>query len=66
MVTVAPPMKEPHVQRLANRPLVLADAAIVLLILGLATDVGIFGWVLAILLGAYVVVAIARADDLAK
>ena len=38
----------------------LAAAAIVLLILGLATDVGIFGWVLAILVGGYVVAALMR------
>jgi hypothetical protein len=41
----------------------LAAAAIVLLILGLATDVGIFGWILAILLGAYVVMAFVRARE---
>ena len=36
---------------------ILALLAIVLLLLGLATDVGLFGWVLAILVGAYVVAA---------
>jgi len=37
---------------------VIAVIAIVLLVLGLATDVGLFGWVLAIILGAYVVAAL--------
>ena len=36
---------------------ILAAIAIVLLLLGLATDVGLFGWVLAIIVGAYVVAA---------
>jgi uncharacterized membrane protein YkgB len=36
---------------------ILAVIAIVLLLLGLATDVGLFGWVLAIIVGAYVVAA---------
>jgi hypothetical protein len=40
-----------------NVLLALAVAAIVLLVLGLATDVGIVGWVLAILVGAYVIAA---------
>ena len=37
---------------------VIAVIAIVLLVLGLATDVGLIGWVLAIILGAYVVAAL--------
>ena len=37
---------------------VLAVLAIVLLVLGLATDIGLIGWVLALLLGAYVVAAL--------
>jgi hypothetical protein len=37
---------------------VIAVIAIVLLVLGLATDVGLFGWVVAIILGAYVVAAL--------
>jgi hypothetical protein len=37
---------------------IVAALAIVLLVLGLATDVGLFGWVLAIILGAYVVAAL--------
>ena len=37
---------------------VIAAIAIVLLVLGLATDIGLFGWVLALLLGAYVVAAL--------
>lgn len=37
---------------------VIAVLAIVLLVLGLATDLGLFGWVLAIILGAYVVAAL--------
>lgn len=37
---------------------VIAVIAIVLLVLGLATDVGLFGWVLAIILSAYVVAAL--------
>jgi hypothetical protein len=36
---------------------VIAVIAIVLLVLGLATDIGLFGWVLALILGAYVVAA---------
>jgi hypothetical protein len=39
---------------------VIAVIAVVLLILGLATDVGLFGWVLAIILGAYVIAAFVR------
>ena len=39
---------------------VLAAIAIVLFILGIATDVGLFGWVLAIILGAYVITAFVR------
>jgi hypothetical protein len=38
--------------------MVMAVIAIVLLALGLATDLGPFGWVLALILGAYVVVAL--------
>jgi hypothetical protein len=38
----------------------IAVIAVVLLVLGLATDVGLFGWVLALILGAYVVVAFVR------
>jgi hypothetical protein len=44
---------------------VLAVIALVLLVLGLATDIGLFGWVLAIILGAYVVVAFVRARRVA-
>jgi hypothetical protein len=45
--------------------MVMAGIAIVLLALGLATDIGPFGWVLALILGAYVVVALVkgRRDD---
>lgn len=39
---------------------VIAVIAIVLLVLGLATDVGLIGWVLAIILGAYVIAALVR------
>lgn len=39
---------------------VIAVIALVLLVLGLATDVGLFGWVIAIILGAYVVAAFVR------
>jgi hypothetical protein len=42
--------------------MVIAVIALVLLVLGLATDVGLFGWVLAIILGAYVVVALVRGE----
>jgi len=45
--------------------LVLAVIAVVLLVLGLGTDVGLFGWVLAILLGAYVIVAFVRSRQVA-
>jgi hypothetical protein len=38
----------------------IAAIALVLLVLGLATDVGLFGWVLAIILGAYVIAAYVR------
>lgn len=38
----------------------IAVVAVVLLVLGLATDVGLFGWVLAIILGVYVVAAFVR------
>jgi hypothetical protein len=38
----------------------IAAIALVLLVLGLATDVGLFGWVLAIILGAYVIAAYIR------
>jgi hypothetical protein len=43
-----------------NVLVVLAVIAIVLLVLGIATDVGLFGWVLAIIVGAYVIVAFTR------
>ena len=36
---------------------VIAVLAFVLLVLGLTTDLGLFGWVLALILGAYVVAA---------
>ena len=39
---------------------VIAALAILLLILGLATGLGLFGWVAAIFMGAYVVVAAVR------
>ena len=39
---------------------VIAVIAVVLLVLGLATDVGLFGWVLAIILGVYVITALVR------
>jgi hypothetical protein len=50
-----------------SRPVlvVLAVIALVLLVLGLATDVGLFGWVVAVVLGAYVIVAIVRARRVA-
>ena len=43
-----------------SRPvlLVLAMVAIVLLVLGLATDYGVVAWVLALLVGLYVVAAL--------
>lgn len=40
--------------------IVIAVIALVLLVLGLATDVGLFGWVLAIILGGYVIAAFLR------
>ena len=40
--------------------LVVAAIALVLLVLGLATDVGLFGWVIAVILGAYVIAALVR------
>jgi hypothetical protein len=43
-----------------NVLVVLALIAIALFILGLATDVGLFGWVLAIIVGAYVITAFVR------
>lgn len=43
-----------------NVLVVLAVIAIVLFILGIATDVGLFGWVLAIIVGAYVITAFMR------
>jgi hypothetical protein len=50
-----------------SRPVlvILAVVAVVLLALGLATGVGLFGWVLAILLGAYVIVASVRGSRVA-
>ena len=46
----------------ASRTVLFAVAAIalVLLALGLATDVGLFGWVVALILGAYVIAALVR------
>ena len=38
----------------------VAAIALVLLVLGLATDVGLFGWVVAVILGAYVITALVR------
>jgi hypothetical protein len=38
----------------------IAAIAVVLLVLGLATDIGLFGWVLAIILGAYVIAGSVR------
>jgi hypothetical protein len=43
-----------------NMLVALAIVAIVLFILGIATDIGLFGWVLAIIVGAYVVMAFVR------
>jgi hypothetical protein len=37
---------------------VIAVIALVLLVLGLATGIGLIGWVLALILGAYVVAAL--------
>jgi hypothetical protein len=39
---------------------VIALIALVLLVLGLATDVGLFGWIAAIILFAYVIAAFVR------
>ena len=39
---------------------VLTVIAIVLFVLGIATGVGLFGWVLAIIVGAYVITAFVR------
>jgi len=48
-----------HMFKVSRRVLgVIAAIAIVLLVLGLATDVGLIGWVLAIILGAYVFAAL--------
>jgi hypothetical protein len=45
----------------ASRNVLAVLAAIaILLILGIATDVGLLGWVLAIILGAYVITAFVR------
>jgi hypothetical protein len=44
---------------------ILAVVAVALLVLGLATDVGLLGWVLAILLGAYVIAAFVRGSRVA-
>ena len=44
---------------------ILAVLAVVLLVLGLATGVGLFGWVLAIVLAAYVIVAYVRGRQVA-
>ena len=38
----------------------IAVIAVVLLVLGLATNVGLYGWVIAIILGAYVIAAFVR------
>jgi hypothetical protein len=43
-----------------NALLALAVIAVVLFILGIATDVGLIGWVLAIIVGAYVITAFVR------
>jgi hypothetical protein len=43
-----------------NVLVVLAVIAIALFILGIATDVGLSGWVLAIIVGAYVITAFMR------
>jgi hypothetical protein len=43
-----------------NVLVVLAIVAIVLFILGIATDVGLFGWLLAIIVGAYVIAVFLR------
>jgi hypothetical protein len=44
----------------------VAGTAIVLLALGLATDVGLFGWSLAVLLGLYLVVAASPASSVSR
>jgi len=43
-----------------NVLVVLAVIAVVLFVLGIATDVGLFGWVVAIIVGAYVITALVR------
>jgi hypothetical protein len=43
-----------------NVLVVLAGVALVLFILGIATDVGLIGWVLAIIVGAYVIATLVR------
>jgi len=43
-----------------NVLVVLAVVAIVLFVLGIATDVGLFGWLLAIIVGAYAIAAFVR------
>jgi hypothetical protein len=48
-----------------NVLVVLALIAIVLFVLGIATDVGLFGWALAIILGAYVITALVRSRSTA-
>lgn len=45
---------------------VLGVIALVLLVLGLATGIGLLGWVLAIILGAYVIVALIRTRRVAS
>jgi Flp pilus assembly protein TadB len=55
----AQPVNAGHMFHVSRRVLgVIAVIAIVLLVLGLATGVGLFGWVLALILGAYVVAAL--------
>ena len=43
-----------------NVLVVLTVVAIVLFVLGIATDVGLFGWLLAIIVGGYVIAAFVR------
>jgi hypothetical protein len=43
-----------------NVLVVLAVIAIVLFVLGIATDVGLIGWVLALIVGAYVITVLVR------
>ncbi|HKC22669.1 MAG TPA: hypothetical protein VKB64_09175 [Gaiellaceae bacterium] len=43
-----------------NVLVVLTAVAIVLFVLGIATDVGLFGWLLAIIVGGYVIAAFVR------